>query len=87
VCSPSTSYGAALLGPIGWSIGEVRRGSASDGISALHSTKRSIIGWNCDSKRNALGGGSSRSSRSSGSSSSSSSSSNNSNNRSGCKER
>ena len=55
VCSPSTSYGAALLGPIGWSIGAVRRGSASDGISALHSTKRSIIGWNCDSKRNALG--------------------------------
>ena len=74
MCSPSTSYGAALLGPIGWSIGAVRRGSASNGISALHSTKRSIIGWNCDSKRNALGGSSSGSSSSS-------------NNSSGCKER
>ena len=57
MCSPSTSCGATLLGPKGWSIGAVRRGSASDGISALHSTKRSIIGWNCDSKRNALDGG------------------------------
>ena len=54
VCSPSTSYGATLLGPLGCSIDVVRRGLASDGISALHSTKRSIIGWNCDSKRNAL---------------------------------
>ena len=53
-CSSSTSYGATILGPKGCSIGVVRRGLASDGMSALHSTKRSIIGWNCDSKRNAL---------------------------------